>query len=144
MTGTLSSTVVGTKVVSAAVGAGTLAQTVSVTVVAGAATQLAFTVQPTNTAAGQVITPAVQVSALDAFGNVAPTFTGAVTVSITPGTGSPLAALSGTLTVSAVAGIATFSDLSINGLNLLTASYRLDAASSVQGATSAAFNVTGL
>ena len=144
VTGTLSSTVVGTKVVSAAVGAGTLAQTVSVTVVAGAATQLAFTVQPTNTAAGQVITPAVQVSALDAFGNVAPTFTGAVTVSITPGTGSPLASLSGTLTVSAVAGIATFSDLSINGLNLLTASYRLDAASSVQGATSAAFNVTGL
>jgi len=125
------------------VGIGTLAQTATVTVVAGAATQLAFTVQPTSTKANSVITPAVQVSALDAFGNVASSFTGAVTVSITSGTGAPLAVLSGTLTVSAVAGVATFSNLSINLPNTLLPTYQLNAAApSVKGATSAGFNVT--
>src|SRR4029077_3153211 len=35
----------------------------------GAATQLVFTVQPTTTAAGATVTPAVQVTARDALGN---------------------------------------------------------------------------
>src|SRR5439155_578249 len=44
----------------------------------GVATQLAFTVQPANTVAGAVISPAVQVTALDGAGNPVPGFTGTV------------------------------------------------------------------
>src|SRR5207245_9683518 len=43
---------------------------------------LAFTVQPTTTLAGATITPPVQVSAQDAFGNLVPAFVGTVTVAI--------------------------------------------------------------
>src|SRR3989442_1286047 len=48
----------------------------------GTATQLAFTVQPSNTVAGAAISPAVQVTALDAAGNPVPGFTGSVTVGL--------------------------------------------------------------
>jgi hypothetical protein len=86
------------------------------------------------------ITPAVVVTARDAFGNTATTFTGAVTVSITPGTGTVLAVLSGTNPVNAVAGVATFSNLSINLTGL---QYKLNAAASgLTGATSNAFDIT--
>jgi len=77
--------------------------------VAGAATQLAFSVQPTNAGAGATITPPVQVTALDAFGAVATNFTGVVTVSLANGTG-----LTGTLSVAAVGSVATFGDLRID------------------------------
>src|SRR5207249_2577652 len=71
------------------------------TVAPGTATQLAFTTQPSNTAAGASITPAVQVTALDGQGNTATGFTGNVTVAlgVNPGGGT----LSGTTTVAAVA-----------------------------------------
>src|SRR5439155_2944490 len=45
-------------------------------IISGTATQLAFTVQPSNTVAGATISPAVQVSALDAAGNPVPSFKG--------------------------------------------------------------------
>src|SRR5438876_259005 len=48
----------------------------------GTATQLVFTVQPSTTVAGAAISPAVQVSALDAANNVVPSFTGTVTVAL--------------------------------------------------------------
>src|SRR5438445_668218 len=82
------------------------------TMAPGTATQLAFTVQPTNTAAGASITPAVQVTALDGQGNTATGFTGNVTIALgaNPGSGT----LSGTTTVPAVAGVATFPGLGIN------------------------------
>src|SRR5439155_5820692 len=51
-------------------------------IIAGTATQLAFTVQPSNTMAGAVITPAVQVSVLDGAGNLVPGFTGNMTVAL--------------------------------------------------------------
>ena len=79
-----------------------------------AATQLAFTVQPGSTTAGATLTPAIQVAARDAFGNTVTAFAGTVTVAITTGTGTPGAVLSGTRTVGAVAGVATFSTLSID------------------------------
>ena len=44
----------------------------------GPATQLAFTVQPVTTVAGTAITPAVQVTARDAQGNTATSFSGAI------------------------------------------------------------------
>jgi len=126
-------------VTASASGVGPLTETATVTVVGGSAAQLAFTVQPTTTKAGATIKPAVQVSALDTFGNVATTFTGAVTLTLTGG--DPLATLSGARTVSAVAGIATFSALSVNRANDNVGLYFLNAAASVTGATSTGFNV---
>ena len=74
--------------------------------------RMVFTLQPSNTVAGNAIDPAVQVSLLDAGGNIVTSATNNITVSIgvNPGGGT----LSGTTTVAAVGGIATFSDLSIN------------------------------
>src|SRR5439155_945774 len=85
------------------------------TVVSGAASQLVFTVQPSNTQVGAIITPPVQVTATDAFGNVATDFAGDVTIAIgTDGSLFQNANLHGTLVVAAVNGVATFSDLSID------------------------------
>src|SRR5204862_6586976 len=78
----------------------------------GAATQLAFTVQPSTTVAGAAISPAVQVSALDAAGNPVPGFTGSVTVAL--GTNPGGATLGGTTTVAAVNGVASFSPLTLD------------------------------
>src|SRR5207302_88478 len=84
----------------------------AVNITAGTATQLVFSVQPTNAVAGAAITPAVQVTAQDASGNTATGFTGNITVAI--GTNPSTGTLSGTKTVAAVAGVATFSGLSID------------------------------
>src|SRR5215813_8772935 len=101
---------------------------------------LVFTVQPSATVAGAPITPAVQVSVVDAAGQTVATFARAVTVEISDGTGNEDAELSGTTTVRAVAGVATFGALSIDSAG---AEYTLTAA--VEGAgevTSAPFAVT--
>ncbi len=79
---------------------------------AGTASKLAFTVQPTNVVAGAAITPAVAVTIEDASGNPVTTATNAVTMAI--GTNPSSGTLTGTLTVNAVAGVATFANLSIN------------------------------
>ncbi len=106
-------------------------------ITSAAATRLVFTVQPTNAAAGATITPAVRVTALDAFGNVATGYTGNVTVAI--GTNAGGGALRGTVTGAAVAGVATFSDLSITTPG---AGYTVTAAAGVlTGATSAPFTI---
>jgi hypothetical protein len=102
----------------------------------GVATHLVFTVQPSTTAAGVALAPAVAVTAHDAQGNVATSFTGAVNV--TMGT-NPGGTLSGTTTVTAAAGIATFTDLSID---LAGTGYTLVAtALDVTGVTSALFDI---
>jgi hypothetical protein len=109
-------------------------------IIAGSVTQLAFTVQPSTTTAGATITPAIQVSARDAFGNTATSFLGNVTVAITAGTGTPGAALTGTRTVGAAGGIATFSTLSINKSGT---DYTLTAtASGLTGIVSTPFTIT--
>jgi hypothetical protein len=103
----------------------------------GTATRLLFTVQPANVASGSAITPAVAVTALDAFGNVAPTFAAGVTVSIDSGPAG--AVLTGTSVVSAIAGIATFADLKLDKVG----SYHLRAhATGLTDAISARFDVT--
>jgi hypothetical protein len=105
----------------------------------GSATQLVFTQDPTTATAGDLITPAVEVTALDGAGNVATGFTGNVTVAITAGTGTAGAALSGTVTAAAVAGVVTFNDLSID---LAGSSYTLTATSgTLTDGTSAAFDI---
>jgi hypothetical protein len=108
-------------------------------ITAGPATQLAFTVHPGTTTAGIAIAPAIEVRARDVFGNTATSFAGTVTASITTGTGAAGAALTGTKTVGAVAGVATFTDLSINKNG---AGYTLTAKSSgLSSAVSASFDI---
>ncbi len=119
-------------------GVGSPVATVAFTITPGTATQLVFTVQPSNTTAGAAITPAVQVTARDAQGNTATGFTGDVAVAIgtNPGSGT----LSGTTTVAAVGGIATFTSLSINKTGT---GYTLQATAGVlPAATSVGFSIT--
>jgi hypothetical protein len=115
-----------------------ISQAFSIT--AGAATQLVFTVAPSDRTAGLSIVPAIKVTALDALGNVATTFAGNVSVAITSGTGTVGATLSGTTTQTAASGVATFPGLSIDKSGT---DYTLSAtATGVTGSTSATFNIT--
>ncbi|HJS47622.1 MAG TPA: Ig-like domain-containing protein [Gemmatimonadales bacterium] len=100
----------------------------------GAAAALRFGQQPANTIAGRVITPAVTVLITDAFGN--PTGSGAaqVTLALQGGAGT----LDGTTARSAVAGVATFDDLTVD----LPGEYTLTAAApGLGGAESAGFRI---
>ncbi len=107
-------------------------------IVAGPATRLAFTTQPSSAAAGGNLAPAVEVTALDARGNVASTFSGPVTVAL--GTNPTSDTLQGTLTVNAVAGVARFDALSLRRAGT---GYTLTASSQgLTSATSLAFDVT--
>ncbi len=102
----------------------------------GAAFKLIYTVQPTNTTAGQNIS-AIQVAVQDQFGNTVANSNASVTLSIAnnPNSGT----LSGTATKNAVNGIATFSDLNINRAGN---GYTLQAVSSgLNSATSNAFDI---
>ncbi len=102
------------------------------------ATQLAFTVEPTTTTvASSSIMPAVQVAIQGALGNLGAGATDAVTVAI--GTNPGRGTLSGTTTVNAVAGVASFTDLTIDQVGT---GYTLVATSgSLSSATSAAFGI---
>ena len=107
------------------------------TVLAQALARLAFTVQPSPAPAGTGITPAVTVTATDSAGNTDTHFTGVVTVTI--GTNPAHGTLSGTTTETAVAGVATFTDLSISAPG---AGYTLTAgAPGAVAATSVAFAI---
>ena len=100
----------------------------------------AFVAPPTITAPGATIAPAIQAAIQDGFGNTLTTSTLPVTLAIgnNPGGGT----LAGTLTQPAVAGIATFSNLSINNAGI---GYTLVASSAgVTTATSASFNISGV
>ncbi len=107
-------------------------------IVGGPATQLAFRVQPASTAAGINLTPEVEVTALDAKGNVATGFTGAVAVALAANPTNDT--LQGTLTANAVAGVARFSDLSLHKVGT---GYTLTASSAgLASTTSQSFDVT--
>jgi len=101
-----------------------------------AASKLAFLVSPASTAAGATLTPAVQVSILDTFGN-ATTSTANVTLTLStnPGTST----LTGTTTVAAVNGVASFGNLSLDKLGT---GYKLTATSgTLTSAVSGAFDI---
>ncbi len=107
-------------------------------ITATAASKVAFTVQPNSATAGQAITPAVQLSIQDAFGNTVTTSTDAVTLAI--GTNPSGGTLSGTLSKGAVSGVAAFADLTIDKAG---SGYTLTAsAGTLAGATSVPINVT--
>ncbi|WP_324987892.1 S8 family serine peptidase [Hyalangium sp.] len=104
----------------------------------GAVAELHFTVQPGNTRAGSVISPAVRVTLQDAFGNVATSATDSVTAAL--GNNPRNGTLSGTKTVNAINGVATFGNLSIDKKGQ---GYTLRASSgALPQATSAAFDIT--
>ena len=112
---------VGTKTLRAASGPLAADTSEAFSIVAGAASQLAFVQQPTNTAAGAIITPSVTTQLQDAFGNNVSTSGVPVTVSLSSGSGT----LGGTTTrTTNTSGVATFNDLGINlsGSKTLTAS----------------------
>jgi hypothetical protein len=101
---------------------------------AAAATQLVITSQPpASVAVGAPF--GLTVSAEDQFGNVDPTFTSTVTVSLN-GAGT----LGGTLTETAVAGVATFTGLTVSQAG--TGDTITAAATPLTSATSTAFTVT--
>jgi adhesin/invasin len=107
--------------------------TFTATATAASASRLEFTVQPTNTMAGEAITPPIEVTARDVYGNRATGFAGTVTLSVVSGS------LAGTTERVASGGVATFPGLSIA---LAGDGYRLSAiAPGVAGATSAAFDI---
>ena len=106
----------------------------------GPASQLIFSAQPSTAASAATISPAVQVSVEDAYGNVetaddATTVTAAIADN--PGSGT----LSGSTTQTARGGVATFSNLSIDKVGT---AYTLTATSNpAHGtATSTPFNIT--
>ncbi|HKA60756.1 MAG TPA: hypothetical protein VKD28_19230, partial [Gemmatimonadales bacterium] len=108
------------------------------TVLPAAASQLAFTMQPSTATAGATITPQVEVTVRDALGNKVTGFTGNVTVAI--GTNPAGGTLSGTTTVAASAGVAAFTNLRIAPAG---SGYTLVATrSGLTSATSASFDIT--
>jgi len=104
------------------------------------ADQLAFSVQPQNAVARQIITPAVQVAALDALGNTDVSFTGNVTVSLGTNLGGGF--LGGTLTVGAVKGVASFGDLTVSSAGTGYTLVASAPASGAKDATSSPFDIT--
>src|SRR5439155_1429186 len=107
----------------------------------GPVTQLVFTVQPSTAVAARTISPAVQVAARDAQGNLVSAFAGSVTVAL--GTNPSGGTLAGTTTVPAVSGVASFASLSLNKVG---SGYTLTAAAPFQpaltGATSTPFDIS--
>lgn len=105
---------------------------------AGAATRLAFTLQPSSTVAGAAIAPPPRVTIQDALGQtVAATNPITISIGANPGTGT----LTGTRTDAAANGVASFPNLKINRAG---SGYTLTAsAAGLSTATSAPFNITG-
>ncbi len=100
--------------------------------------RIAFSLQPSMTSAGAVISPPVVVAVQDARGNTVAAAANSVTVAI--GANPAGGTLAGTLTVGAVHGLATFRDLTIDKAG---AGYSLSATAVGLGdATSASFDVT--
>jgi hypothetical protein len=115
----------------------TQATSIPFTVAPGPAARLLFARPPGSAAAGAVLTPPIEVVAQDSFGNRATGFRDSVTVMLgeDPGTDT----LSGTTVVAAVAGLATFSNLSITPAR---PRYTLIATARGRSVTSAPFAVT--
>ncbi|HEU5034976.1 MAG TPA: hypothetical protein VFT62_09505 [Mycobacteriales bacterium] len=106
-----------------------------------AATKLVFVQQPSDTQAGQPITPAVKVAAEDQFNNVVGSFSGPITLAtaFNPTTGDSTNPSGLPVTASASSGVASFPSLSIG-----TAGYGWKLLATTPGlssATSNAFNV---
>ena len=123
-------------VVSTTAGGSSAALTNAFTFASGPPSKLAYGVQPSSATAGTSLAPAVTVQIQDAQGN--PT-TSTADVVLAMGSNPGGSTLSGTTTVTAVAGTATFSNLSLNRAGI---GYTLSASSTtLTGTTSNAFNI---
>jgi|GEM_PF-3405876 len=99
--------------------------------------RLVFSVEPAPGVVGLPLSPAVQVSIQDAYGNAIPSATNAVTLALGANPGN--ATLSGTLTTNAVGGVASFGNLK---LDQPASGYTLAATSgALTVATSGPFNM---
>jgi hypothetical protein len=131
---------VGTASATATVGTGANAKSVtfSATVQAGTVAKIVFKTGPSTAAVGAVIAPSIEVELQDAGGNRT-NAVNAVTLAI--GTNPGQATLGGTLTRAAVAGVATFNDITLSSAGT---GYTLIASSAgVSNIASAPFDVTG-
>jgi hypothetical protein len=106
----------------------------SFTISPAAPNHLLFGQQPTNTVAGQNISPAITVSIVDQFNNLT-TSTATVSLGIASGPGT----LGGTTTVGASGGVATFSGVFIQKAGTYTLSAN---SSGLAGATSNSFTIS--
>ncbi len=99
---------------------------------------LAFSTQPTTSVAGSQFYTPIVVNVLNASGAVDTTSNAVVTLTLSSNPGS--ASISGTTSQPAVAGVATFNNLSLNALGT---NYKVDASSAgYSPITSSAFNVS--
>ncbi len=113
----------------------------------GPAAQLAFLVNPSDTRAGDIMSPNVQVEVQDLGGNHVTTSASInLAIGINPTPGAPGMNIGGGATVPTTTGTAVFTDLSINkaanGYTLYATGFTLGSASVVlTPATSATFNI---
>jgi hypothetical protein len=114
--------------------------TFTATGLADIADHLIFSVEPSTTKHGKHITPAVEVSVVDQFGNLVTSATDAITMTIAVDGSGGGATLGGTTTVNAVGGVAVFGNLDID---LSGSGYQLNAAAAglIDG-LSALFDIT--
>ncbi len=107
----------------------------------GAATQVAFTQQPSGGTAGTAWTTQPKVTIQDAYGNTVTTSTASVTLTITPGTGTAGATLTCNANPKAASsGVATFAGCKINTSGT---SYTLTAtATGLTSSISSTFNIS--
>jgi uncharacterized protein (TIGR03437 family) len=125
------------QVTAATTGAATPA-TFSLANVVGPANKLAFIQQPTDTAAGAIITPPVTVQLEDSFGNAVQTANIPVTLQVNPVAARMLGPLSFAAELTDANGLATFPSLSIGQVG----QYQLAAESSgIASTTSNTFNI---
>ena len=103
--------------------------------VSGPPTALAVQTEPTGAVSGRVLTTQPAVAVRDAASQLAGGSTAPVTVAIASGTGT----LSGTTTVNAVSGVATFTNLRLDGSGPHTLTFT---SGGLTAASSAAFNVS--
>jgi uncharacterized protein YjdB len=109
----------------------------AITVEVGPPQQLLFSHQPLGGVAGQVLSPAVELSVVDQNGDLVTSETGDVQIAL--GDNPTGATLGGTTTVALSNGVARFTDLTLNRTGT---GYTLVAAhSSLSDATSAAFSI---
>ncbi len=76
------------------------------------ASELSFVVQPSSTAVGTPITPAMQLSLVDSNGELVSGATATITLTISPNMAGAM--IGGTVTRTTVDGIATFDDITVN------------------------------
>lgn len=119
------------------------AESNNVAIIAGAATKLGFTSQPTSGTASQAFATQPVVAVQDAGGNTVTSGTGSTaTITLALGPGAPAGAVltcTGGLSKAAVAGVATFSGCSINSAGTYTL---VATATGLTTATSTSFVVT--